>query len=55
MVSPPDYQQLDEQRLIRLAQEGDMDAFTEVVRRYKDRMTQYAVRFLGDNGLNCPG
>ena len=41
-MSPVDHRSLSDDELItRLVEQDDMDAFTEVVRRYKDRLLTF--------------
>jgi RNA polymerase sigma-70 factor (ECF subfamily) len=48
-VSPVDYHTFTDDELIaRMVELEDMDAFTDLVRRYKDRLLTFATRYLGD-------
>ena len=48
-MSPLDYLKLtDDQLMTVLVDDDDMDAFADIVRRYKDRLLTYVTRFLGD-------
>jgi RNA polymerase sigma-70 factor (ECF subfamily) len=39
---------MDEQQLIRLVQDGDEEAFAQIMRLYKDRIVNYLYQFTGD-------
>ncbi len=47
-VQPADYRTLEDEELIERFQNGDVRAFDEIVRRYKDPLLNFVYRFLGN-------
>ncbi len=47
-VQPVDYHSLEDEVLIERFQNGDIRAFDEIVRRYKDPLLNFVYRFLGN-------
>lgn len=46
--SNPDYKKLTDEQLILLFQKEDIDAFNEIVYRYKDRIVNFLFRYTGN-------